>query len=306
MAIALNPYNRHDEWAEEFRRLLPDEDIRVWPEIGDPAEIDLVVAWRMPREALTSYTNLRAILSVSAGAEQWLRPGVPDVPVVRLADPAMSSDMAAFCLHWVIRFHRNFDQVAANQQRREWRQIPYESPSRHHVGILGYGTIGSRIGAAFADLGYAVNAWSRTSRDSDGVNHFAGNDQLEAFLASSHSVINVLPNTPETTGVLNRSTLSMLPQGAVLINVGRGNAVVEEELLQVLDDGPLEAAVLDVTDPEPPTPESPLFEHPRVHLTSHVAGLTGVTTSAQLIAANITRIRSSETPFPLLERDRGY
>lgn len=306
MAIALNPYKSHDEWAGAFARLLPDEDVRTWPDLGDPGDIDLVVAWRMPREALATFTNLKAILSVSAGAEQWLRPGVPDVPVVRLADPAMSSDMAAFCLHWVLRFHRRFDEVEGLQASATWNQLSYIPPAEFRVGVLGWGTIGSRIGQAFADLGYALNGWSRTPRTSDAVNHFAGPEQLHEFLGASDAVINVLPNTAATVGVLNQKAFASMRKGSVLVNVGRGSTVIEADLLAALDEGPLRAAVLDVTDPEPPEAGSPLFAHPQVHLTSHSAGLTGVDTAAELIAANITRIREGQEPFPLLDRGRGY
>lgn len=306
MAIALNPYGNPERWTELMSGLLPDEEIRVWPDLGEPSDIEFVVAWRMPRSALATFTNLQAILSVSAGAEQWLRPGTPDVPVVRLADPAMSRDMAAFCLHWVLRFHRRFDEVADQQAKGVWQQLPYVPAESYRVGILGYGTIGERIGQSFLDLGYSVNGWSRSGRTDETVQHFAGADQLSDFLAASDAVISVLPNTPETTGVLNADTFAEMRDGSVLINVGRGNAVVETDLLAALTSGPLQAAVLDVTDPEPPEPDSPLFAHPGVHLTSHVAGQTGVETSAVLIADNIRRIRAGETPFPLLDRTRGY
>jgi glyoxylate/hydroxypyruvate reductase A len=306
VSIVLNPYSRPDEWRAELAGLLPGETIHVWPELGDPNEVEFVVAWRIPRATLVDFTNLAAILSLGAGAEQWLIDGMPDVDIVRLSDPAMSNEMAAYALHWVIRFQREFPTHEQQQRAREWEPVDRTQADQFRVGLLGYGAIGARIGSAFADLGYPVNAWSRTGGDTPEVTHYAGADGLAAFLSNSDAVINALPSTPETIGLLNAGRFAEFANGSVLINMGRGTLLDEAALIESLDSGPLRAAVLDVTDPEPPAPESPLWAHPQVHLTPHVAGSTQVRTAAALVAANIDRMRIGEAPFPLLDRSRGY
>lgn len=307
MSIVLNPWSRPDEWVGELQAALPDERVHLWPECPDPTAVEFVIAWRMKRADLSTFTSLRAILSLGAGAEQWQKEGTPDVDIVRLADPAMSDEMAAYALHWVIRLQRRFDVMAEQQAASTWELVDYRQGPGFRVGILGYGTIGSRIGRAFSDLGFPVNAWSRSGTEDANVRSFRGGDELAAFLGSSDAVINVLPNTEATTGLLDAERLSQFSNGAIFINIGRGTVLsAEDDLLTALDDGPLAAAVLDVTEPEPPSAGSRLFTHPRVHLTPHVAGSTQVATASRLIADNILRIRAGERPFPLVDRNQGY
>lgn len=306
MSIVLNPYSRPEEWRAELAALLPRETIHLWPEVGDPSDVEFVVAWRIPRASLADFTNLQAILSLGAGGEQWLIDGMPDVDIVRLSDPAMSDEMATYALHWVIRIQREFSTHEQQQRAHEWDPVEHTQADRFRVGLLGYGEIGRRIGSAFVDLGYPVNAWSRTGGDTLGVTHYAGTDALADFLSSSDAVINVLPSTPETTGLLGAARFGQFADRSILINIGRGTVLDEAALIESLDSGPLRAAVLDVTDPEPPDPESPLWAHPLVHLTPHIAGSTQVRSAAALVAANIGRMRMGEAPFPLLDRSRGY
>lgn len=307
MSIILNPWARDEEWLEALSGMLPDEEVSLWPNCPNPVDVEFVVAWRMKRADLATFDSLRAILSLGAGTEQWQKPGTPEVDIVRLSDPAMSDEMAAYALHWVIRLQRGFDVHVQQQEDSAWEQVDYVQAPDFRVGILGYGTIGRRIGQAFSDLRYPVNAWSRSGTDDVGVHSFRGADELEEFLANSDAVINVLPNTEATTGLLDSLRLAQFAPQSIFINIGRGTVLSSEaDLLDALDNGPLRAAILDVTEPEPPAPNSPLFSHPGVHLTPHVAGSTQVQTASRLVADNILRIRGGEKPFPLVDRAQGY
>lgn len=278
----------------------------LWPDIDHPAEVEFLIAWMMRRSDLSSFTNLQAILSLGAGTEQWQKDGTPEVPVVRLADPEMSSEMAAYALYWVLNFQREFAKANGQQGEKVFKQPVYTQASEFPIGILGYGTIGARVGQAFLDLGYPVNAWSRSGGASESVTHYQGLQQLDGFLANSMAVVNVLPSTPATTGLLNAARLSAFAAGSVLVNMGRGTVVDNQALMDALDNGPLRAAVLDVTSPEPLQQDSPMWTHPNLHLTPHIAGSTQVRSAARLIAANIKRMRAGEEAFPLLDRGRGY
>jgi len=219
----------------------------------------------------------------------------------------MSDEMAAFALYWVFRLQRRFDVLETQQARGQWEQVPYVPATSFRVGVLGYGTIGGRIGRAFSELGYQVNAWSRSGTKNETVRSFRGTGELEEFLGSSDAVISVLPNTEATKGLLDAQRLGQFADGSLLINIGRGTVLSSEaDLVTALDEGPLGAAVLDVTEPEPPAASSPLFKNPNVYLTPHIAGNTQVGTSARLVADNIRRIRRGEAPFPLVDRTHGY
>ena len=303
----MHPYSRADQWRDEFETLLAGEELRWYPDIGDPGEIEFVVAWLMSRAELGQLTNLRAILCLGAGTEQWQKPGMPDVPVVRLADPAMADQMAAYAVSYVVRHQRGFAGVEAVQGERSWTIPTTPQTWSYPVGILGHGTIGARIGDAFSSLGYPINAWTRTRRETPGVTHYAGVEELEAFLGASSVVINVLPSTESTIGLLTAERLAQFAPDALFINVGRGTVLESDQaLVGALDDGPLAAAILDVTSPEPLPEDSPLWDHQRVTLTPHLSGVTQVRSAAQVVAANIARFRAGEPVEPLLDRTRGY
>jgi len=296
-----------DRWRAALPALLPNEEIWWWPECPDPAQVEMLIAWRMRREDLASFTNLTHIFSMGAGTEQWQKDGSPQVPIVRLSDPAMAGEMAAYSLHWVSHFQRGFDAAFEPSQLDTWGRRATPPPAEYAVGILGYGTIGRRIGEAFASFGYQVNAWSRSGTDDEGVRSFAGDDELADFLGASNAFVNVLPNTPATSGLLTAERFSQCAPGATFINIGRGSVLAsDQDLITALDAGYLSAAVLDVTNPEPPPADSPLFAHPKIVVTPHIAGTTQVPTAAKLIAANIDRVRAGEQPFPVVDPSAGY
>lgn len=306
MTVLVNPLARRSEWFAELTRQLPDDKLVLWPDRGDPAEVEFVVAWVMPRSAMKTFTNLRAVLSLGAGTEQWQKDGMEDIRVVRLADPEMSNEMAAYALHWVLHFQREFVNCAAAQSAKSWDHVEYTQAWEYPVGILGYGTIGALVGQVFKSVGFPINAWSRSGGSEAGVTHYTGVDELEAFLGASRAVVNVLPSTPATARLLDAQRLAQFAPNSVLLNMGRGTVLDESALIVALDSGPLRAAVLDVTNPEPPVSDSPLWSHAGVHLTPHVAGSTHVRSAAKLVVANIHRIRNGQDPFPILDRARGY
>lgn len=306
MSILLNPYRDPELWLAAFQRELPDLLVELWPDVTDPAQVEFVVATRQDIDDLGRYPKLRAILSMGAGVEQYIGPNMPDVPVVRLADPAMSDEMAAYVVHWVVHFQKRLDAYLADQADQVWREHGYTTMDEYPVGLLGFGTIGRRIARALSELGFPINAWTRTGTEEDWVTSYAGLGELNDFLAASAAVVNVLPDSPTTRGLLESDRFDHFRPGSLLVNLGRGATTVESDLLVALNDGRVGAAVLDVADPEPMAADNELWHHPNVRITPHISGFTLVRSATQLIAANIRRILGGDEPFPLLDRSRGY
>ncbi len=306
MTILLHPWSRAEQWRVAFEMELPTMPIQVWPDVHDPEAVRYAVLGLHDADDLRRYPNLQAILAVSAGIEHFRSPDFPDVPVVRLIDDFMSNEMAAYALHWVIQFQKHFDGYREQQARSAWEPIDYTPANEYRVGILGFGTIGRRIGETFTALDYAVNGWSRSPHEIEGVSHYAGAESLESFLAASNAVVNVLPSTGDTRQLMNADRFAQMPRGAVYISIGRGTTTDSDALLNALDTRHLHAAVLDVTRPEPLPVDSPLWLHPRAHITPHVAGFTLVKSASRLIADNIRRMEAGEAAFPLYDRSRGY
>lgn len=308
MSILLNPTFHPRGWLEALSELLPDIPIQMWPEVGDPQAVEYAVVWKHDPADLRRYPNLRAILSVTVGMEQFLKDGYPAVPIVRLVDEAMTEEMALFALHWVIHFQRRIDRHLAGQPRRAWEAPITPLPAEYPVGVLGYGTIGRRIGEKLAGLGFPVHAWRRAVRDGGeaGTVFHYGSDGLDEMLGACAAVINILPRTPATEGLMNRRRFAACRPEAVYISIGRGATTVEADLVRALDGGPLRAAALDVTAREPLPEDSPLWNHPHVHITPHVSGQLRPATSAPHVAANIRRLQNGQDPFPLFDPALGY
>ena len=302
----LHPYSERRQWVENLTRELPGMRIQLWPDIDEPNSVEYAVFWVHDTDDLHRYPKLRAILAVTAGVEQFLEGGYPDVPIVRLSDVRMAGEMAAYAVHWVVHFHRRMDAYLDAQTTRVWKPIRATEAQDHPVGILGFGMMGRRVGDSLARLGYPVRAWTRTGGHNTGITHHRGTEGLSDLLRSSSAVINTLPLTPETAGLMNAERFACFREGSLYVSVGRGGTTVENDLLAALDDGPLDAAVLDVTATEPLPTESPLWKHPRVRITPHASGFTRARTAAPVIAANIRRIHRGEQPFPLYDPSRGY
>lgn len=306
MSILLEPISEGGPWRELLAAELPDMRIQVWPDVEDPDAVEFAVMWRRDAEELRRFRNLRAILAMTAGVEKITGPGYPDVPVVRLSDEAMADEMAAYTVHWVIHFHRNLDIYLEQQKDREWRPIRPAEACGFPVGFLGYGIMGRRVGRALTGLGYPVGAWTRTGGNDPEITNYRGRRGLEEMLGSSAAVVNILPLTAETAGLMDAGRFACFRENALYISVGRGATTVQADLLDALNGGPLGAAVLDVTEIEPLPADSPLWNHPRVRITPHMSGFTRARTAAPLVAENIRRIRRGEQPFPLFDPKLGY
>jgi glyoxylate/hydroxypyruvate reductase A len=296
-----------EAWREALRVPIPDLDFRIWPEVGDPAEIDLALVWQPPPGELARYPNLRAILSLGAGIDGLLaQPGLPDVPIARMVDPSLTRTMTEYVLLATLRHHRHFDRFERAQRAARWSfALPPQAADRR-VGVMGLGVLGSAAAASLASQGFPVAGWSREARQLAGIESFAGQAGLAAFLARTDILVCLLPLTRDTAGILNAGTLAGLARGAYLINVARGAHLVEADLIAALDSGQLEGATLDVFREEPLSPGHPLWCHPKVLITPHVASYASPQTAALGVAENIRRARENRPLLHQVDRNRGY
>lgn len=258
-----------------FETLAPQVKLMTPDEISDPDTIEFALAWRPAEDAFLPYRNLKGIFSIAAGVD-WIMacPSRPrHLPVVRVVDPDQAKQMAAFASFHVIWHHRQMAAYLDAQSRRSWeRPFTGRSAADHTVGIMGFGHMGRQVGRALTGLGYPVRSLTRSLPDpvEPGINHFT-NDQVGDFLSECKSLINLLPLTDETRGILSKELFGKLPQGASLIQLGRGAHLVDEDLIWALDTGQLSGASLDVFSTEPLPPEHPFWVHPQIFATPHTA-----------------------------------
>ena len=295
-----------EAWRAAVASALPEAEIAVWPVA--PADPDYALVWRPPAELFARVRPAKAIFNLGAGVDALLAvPTLPsDVPVIRLADAGMAEQMAEYVTLAVLRAYREMDAYAAQQRDVRWQPRPRFLKREFGIGLMGFGVLGQAIAAALAPFGFPLASWSRTRKSVDGVTSFVGSGELPAFLTRTKVLICTLPSTPSTTGILDRGTLSQLPQGAHVVNIARGDLVVDADLVALLDSGHLAGATLDVFATEPLPVDHAFWHHPRVAVTPHVSAVTLIRESVAQVAAGIRRIEKGEPAAGVVDRQRGY
>ena len=297
-----------EPWREACGRAFAHLGFRVWPDSGPPEAIRYALAWQHPRGSLAHLPNLRAILVLGAGVDSVLNdPGLPSgVPVVRLVDAGLRRPMAEYALYAVLHFQRRMADYAAQQRRAVWQPREESLAKAWPVGVMGLGVIGQWVAQTIASQGYPVAGWSRSGKSVEGIEVFAGPVRLDAFLARSRVVINVLPLTAATRGILNAHAFRAMPRGSYVVNIGRGGHVIDADLVRALDSGHLAGAMLDVFDPEPLGATHPFWRHPNIIVTPHVAAPTLASEAQAQVVDSIARLERGERPPGLVDRDKGY
>lgn len=310
--IYYHPLFNAGEWLAGIKQRLPQAEIREWQR-GDERPADYALVWRPPHEMLANRRDLKAVFALGAGVDAILdqerkHPGTlpAGVPLLQLEDTGMAQQMQEYALSYVLRYFRRFDEYQALQQRQEWQPLDPHSLDDFTIGILGAGVLGQSVARKLTEFGFSVRCWSRSAKQIDGVQSFAGEAQRAAFLDGVKLVINLLPNTPETVGILNRELFAQLSTGAYLINIARGAHLVEADLLTALDQGQLAAATLDVFAREPLPQDHPFWRHPRVTITPHIAAITLPQQAMDQIVANIRALEAGHAPAGVVDRQRGY
>lgn len=298
---------RGERWAELFEREAPTLDFRLWPDVGDPADVHYLATWQPPERLAERFPNLKLLFSTGAGVDQFdLAALPPSVQLVRMVEPGIVQGMVEYVLHAVLDLHRDRPAYRRQQAEALWRPLPVRTAAQCRVGVLGLGSLGQAVLTALRGLGFDCAGWSRSPRSIDGVQCFAGEAERARFLRRTDILVCLLPLTDATHGFLNQALFDALPRGASLVHVGRGPQLVGADLLRALAEGRLGEAVLDVTDPEPLPADDPLWRHPRVQITPHIASATQPDSSAAVVLDNLRRFEVGLPLRGLVDRNKGY
>ncbi len=295
-------------WSAAIRSLVPDVDLRFWPDSGPAAEIDFAIVGGKAPGDLRGFANLKAIQSTWAGVNHLLADSnLPfDRPLARMVDQGLTVSMTEFIVLHVLDSARDGPQLRAAQRAGQWLDLDPVAPRTITVAVLGLGTLGADAGTRLAGLGFTVRGWSRSRKEIAGIESFAGGDGLRECLSGAHILVCLLPLTDDTRGILNAATFAPLARGGVLIHAARGAHLVEADLLAALQSGQLSRAVLDVFATEPLPADHPFWRHPRVTVTPHVAAITRPGTGAADIVENYRRALAGERLINQVDRAKGY
>jgi glyoxylate/hydroxypyruvate reductase A len=294
-------------WARIFSERAPDIELHIWPQTGDRSAVEYLVAWDPPPGLIATLPNLKVVFSSGAGVDHLKLSSIPaHLPVVRMIEPGIVDGMIEYVTLAVLALHRNLFDFMRSQAAGTWQPIPVAPASARRIGVMGLGVLGQAVLQRLGSFGYRLYGWNRSRKQVAGVTCFAGTAALPSFLGHCDILVCLLPLTAGTRGILNREVFAALPQGASLINVGRGACLDELALLQALDSGRLSTAILDVFEPEPLPAAHPFWRHPRVVVTPHIGADTQPETAAPIVLDNIRRHQRGEAMPGTVDRERGY
>lgn len=297
-----------EQMAEMFRKELPDFDVFTQQPAADDAPVPYIVVGRPSPGVVSSVPGLKLVLSLNAGIEHLLASGeVPShIPIVRLVDDGLAEGMSDWVLAHALAWHRNLAAYRDLQSRRQWSPLKEKLARERIVTILGAGALGGLAASHFVRFGFETRVWSRSGRVVEGATSLAGKNKLIEAASNADILVNLLPLTAETADIVDGTLLDALAPGALFINGARGGHVVDADLIVRLDSGQLSSAALDVFRTEPLPADDPLWSHPKVLLSPHVAAPTHAHIAVAEMAANIRRFENGE-PIPhLVDRTLGY
>lgn len=295
-------------WQETLVRLVPGIQCVVYGEDAyDPRSITYVIAWDPPLGFFSELTSLKATLSIGAGVSHITKDsGYPrSVPIVRTVGAPLRSRMAEYVSLHVLRVHRRLDEVIEASRGARWQQYLAPPAVDVRVGVMGLGNLGGAAATALCGLGFSVRGWSRRGREFQGVDVYQ-ESELEAFLTGLQFLVCLLPQTSKTENILDRHAFSFLAAGAHLISAGRGEHLVEADLLDALDSGQLGSATLDVFQHEPLDPSSSLWKHPRLLITCHTAAAIDPGVGGEIVGANLRTLLNGQMPIDVVDLEQGY
>lgn len=299
-------------WAKAFAETLAPYPVVRRGDDFDPSDVRYIFIWKPKPDAFDNLVNLKAVLSLGAGVDALMKhPALPDVPVVRFVDDDLSQRMSDYVVAHVTMHHRQFTRFRADQKARRWSQYYPPAAQQTSVGIMGMGVLGQDAVERLRPLGFELRSWSRTPKQIEGVTGFSGTEQFDAFLNGTDILVNLLPLTAETTGILNIETFRKLRRdrlsgGPVIINAARGGHQKEADIVTALGDGTLGAASLDVFETEPLPEASPLWAIENCYITPHIAAISNEASGVRYFSRVLKDHELGKPLINVVDRSRGY
>ena len=295
-------------WQEALQAKLPNATIEIYPNVTDPKAITFALCWKPESNILAQFPNIKVVQSVGASVEHIIQSQdlASDCVVTRVVDDRLSEDMFEFVLTGILSHIKRFADYQKAQKEKQWQQKSYKTIQNTSIGILGLGKIGTHVATKLAQVGFTVKAWSRSEKTLENVSCFHGNEGLADVLKNTDVLINILPLTSATENILNLKHLSQLNKNGYLINVGRGEHLVENELLTLLNNQHLSGALLDVFRTEPLPEDHPFWKHENITVTPHTAAITNIETASDIVVSNYKNLLNGKEFINVVSIQKGY
>ncbi len=306
--VIIRQDGKEDFWKKALKAESPELEVFGYSEDHPKHKIEMALIWKHPEGSLAEYPNLKLIASNGAGVDFIFEdPQVPKgIPITRIVDTKLAEDMSEHVLAVILSHLKNLDTYKLQQTQGVWKPRNYYRISDFTVGIMGLGALGSFVAKDLVRFGFKVQGWVNSHKSFENVKTFAGGEELPEFLSSSEILVCLLPLTDKTTGILNTSLFKQLPKNAFVINVARGGHLVDVDLIEMLDNGHLSGAGLDVYHQEPLPTTHPFWQHEKIHMTPHYASVSDPKFVVPQILENYRRMKAGKAFINEVSKDKGY
>lgn len=306
--VIIRQDNKIQLWKEALQKVAPEIKVYSYLDEHPADEIEVALVWKHPEGTLSKYNNLKYIASSGAGVDFIFEDvsTLKNLPITRVVDNMLASDMSEYIVAVIFSYLKNLNTYKIAQTKDIWKPLLYRRISDFKVGILGFGALGSVLAEDLIKFGFKTQAWSASKKTFEDVTTFAGHDQLSEFLSTTEILVCLLPLTNQTEGILNKSLFKQLPKGAHIINAARGGHVVDVDLIEMIDNGYLSGASLDVYHQEPLDKEHPFWAHEKINMTPHYASVSDTNSVVPQIIENYRRMKKGAPLIHLVSTEKGY
>jgi len=285
----------------------PNLDIEIWPAVRNPERVNFAIAWNQPKNVFEKFPNLKVISSLGAGVDHLLQDdSIPaHIEFTRIVAPSLTDQMCDYIIGSAINILRKSLTYAKQQFRAEWQPQEHYFKRNISVGVMGLGELGKSVTERLRDNNFTTLGWSRSIKEIDGIDTYSGNE-LDTFLAETNMLVCLLPLTDKTDGIIDLDCFKKLNEPAFFINAGRGEHLVEEDLIYALDTETIKHAALDVFSEEPLPDSHPFWGRDKITITPHAAAFTDPEETAGLLVDNYKRMMSGQELHHKVDKDLGY
>ena len=306
--VIIRQDDKIQSWKDALQKAAPEIKVYSYLEKHPANEIEVALVWKHPVGTLSKYKNLKYIASSGAGVDFIVEDATTpkNIPITRVVDTMLASDMSEYIVAVIFSYLKNLNTYKIAQTKDIWKPFPYRRISDFKVGILGLGALGGVLANDLVRFGFKTQAWSASEKTFEGIATFNGQDQLPTFLASTEILVCLLPLTKETQGILNKALFQQLPKDAHVINAARGGHVVDADLIEMIDNGHLSGASLDVYHQEPLSAEHPFWAHEKINMTPHYASVSDTDSVVPQIIENYQRMKKGDVLMNLVSPHKGY
>ncbi len=293
---------------EALHKVDTNLDVEIWPNISDKKKVQFAVVWRHPTHIFEEFPNLRTVSSLGAGVDHILNDETisKNITICRVISDELVNQMKEYLLNAVLSYQRCTYTYFKQQINGIWKPYPNKVRSEFTIGVMGLGKIGLPIAKQFNDLGYKTVGWSKSEKQLKDLDTFSGEAELKSFLNKTTVLICLLPLTSETKEILNLEIFKQLDQPGYLINVGRGEHLVDEDLIYAIEKEWIEGATLDVFNEEPLPEKHPFWNRDNVIITPHVSSISQPQHIASQLVENYKRTLSGMSLKNRVDRKKEY